>query len=197
MDQKTHPYPYQATWEQFIEAPGFSGYHLDFMMFSPKGEFYLPRVFEDDTHKKSAGSEAPKTVESIIQLTTSRRNTCGGQSIRLRSRCAVPSVDWERYQRSGDLYNLVDRIRERYPQTFAYFTDNDCPAEAILNVASKLNADMIIISAHDKGWIAKLLLYSDADDIARRSRTPVLVYRPKSKAKTKSPRLIAPRMKCG
>jgi hypothetical protein len=33
MDQKTHPYPYQATWEQFIEAPGFSGYHLDFMMF--------------------------------------------------------------------------------------------------------------------------------------------------------------------
>jgi nucleotide-binding universal stress UspA family protein len=110
---------------------------------------------------------------------------------------AVPSVDWERHQRSGDLYNLVDRIRERYPQTFAYFTDNDCPAEAIQNVASGLNADMIIISAHDQGWIAKLLLYSDADDIARRSRTPVLVYRPKSKAKTKSPPLIAPRMKCG
>jgi hypothetical protein len=83
---------------------------------------------------------------------------------------------------------LVDRIRERYPQTFAYFTDNDCPAEAILNVASKLNADMIIISAHDKGWIAKLLLYSDADDIARRSRTPVLVY----PAKIESENKIAP-----
>jgi nucleotide-binding universal stress UspA family protein len=100
---------------------------------------------------------------------------------------AVPNVDWERHQRSVDLYRLVDRIRGRYPRTFAYFTDNDCPAEAIQNVASRLDADMIIVSAHDKGWLAKLLLYSDADDIARRSRAPVLVYRPKSKAKTKSP----------
>jgi nucleotide-binding universal stress UspA family protein len=100
---------------------------------------------------------------------------------------AVPSVDWERHRLSVDLYKLVERIQERYPRTFAYFEDNDCPAEAIQNVASKLDADIIIVSAHDKGWLAKLLLYSDADDIARRSRTPVLVYRPKSKAKTKSP----------
>ena len=95
---------------------------------------------------------------------------------------AVPSIDWERYLLSVELYKLVDRIRERYPRTFAHFTDNDCPAEAIQKVASKLDADMIIVSAHDNGWIAKLLLYSDADDIARRSTTPVLVYRPKAKA---------------
>ena len=95
---------------------------------------------------------------------------------------AVPSVDWERHQRSVDLYKLVDEIRERYSRTFAHFTDNDCPAEAIQKVASKLDADMIIVSARDKGWIGKLLLYSDADDIARRSTTPVLVYRPKAKA---------------
>jgi hypothetical protein len=36
---------------------------------------------------------------------------------------------------------------------------------------------MIIVSAHEKGWAAKLLLYSDVDDFARRSTTPVLVYR--------------------
>jgi nucleotide-binding universal stress UspA family protein len=94
---------------------------------------------------------------------------------------AVPSVDWERHRLSVDLYKLVDRIRERYPRTFAYFTDNDCPAEAIQNVASKLDADMIVVSAHDKGWLAKLFLCSDADDIARRSTTPVVVYRAKSK----------------
>jgi len=94
---------------------------------------------------------------------------------------AVPSVDWERHQRSVDLYKLVDGIRERYPRTFAHFTDNDCAAEAIQKVASKLDADMIVVSAHDKGWIGKLLFYSDADDIARRSTTPVLVYRPKAK----------------
>ena len=100
---------------------------------------------------------------------------------------AVPNVDWERHQLSVDLYKLVDRIRERYPGTFAYFADNDCPAEAIQNTANKLGADMIIVSAHDKGWLAKLLLYSDADDIARRSSTPVLVYRSKSKTETNLP----------
>ena len=100
---------------------------------------------------------------------------------------AVQNVDWERHRLSVDLYKLVDRIREKYPRTFAYFADNDCPAEAIQSTASKLDAEMIIVSAHDKGWLAKLLLYSDADDIARRSSTPVLVYRPKSKVETKSP----------
>jgi nucleotide-binding universal stress UspA family protein len=95
---------------------------------------------------------------------------------------AVPSVDWERRRVSVNLYRLVDRLRGQYQRTFAYFADNDCPAEAIQSVASKLDADMIIISAHDKGWLAKLLLYSDADDIARRSTGPVLVYRPKLKA---------------
>jgi nucleotide-binding universal stress UspA family protein len=98
---------------------------------------------------------------------------------------AVQSVDWKRHQLSVDLYKLVDRIREGYPRTFAYFADNDCPAEAIQDVASKLDADMIIVSAHDKGWLAKLLLYSDADDIARRSSTPVLVYRPKIDSQSK------------
>ncbi len=110
---------------------------------------------------------------------------------------AVPSVDWGRHQLSVDLYKLVDRIRERYPGTFAYFTDNDCPAEAIQDVASKLDADMIIVSAHDKGWLAELLLYSDADDIARRSSIPVLVYRAKSGTETKSPSSLQPESKCG
>jgi nucleotide-binding universal stress UspA family protein len=95
---------------------------------------------------------------------------------------ALPSVDWERHRASVNLYGLVDRMRSQYGRTFPYFTDNDCPAEAIQNAAGKLDADMIIISAHDKGWLAKSLLYSDADDIARRSTNPVLVYRPKSKA---------------
>ena len=67
-DEKTRPYPYRGTWEQFIQAPGFSRYHLDFMMFSPKGEFYFARALEDDTRKKNDDPEAPKTVEPIIQL---------------------------------------------------------------------------------------------------------------------------------
>ncbi|HET9376217.1 MAG TPA: universal stress protein [Chthoniobacterales bacterium] len=95
---------------------------------------------------------------------------------------AIASVDWERHRVSVNLFRLVDRVRHRYQKTFACFVDNDCPAEAIQNVASRVEADLIIISAHDKKWLAKLLLYSDGDDIARRSTVPVLVYRPKFKA---------------
>jgi nucleotide-binding universal stress UspA family protein len=90
------------------------------------------------------------------------------------------NIDWERYRLSNNLYELVGRIRERYSQTFAYFADHDSPAEIINYVATKLEADMIIISAHYKGLLAKLLFHSDADEIARKSTTPVLVYRPKS-----------------
>jgi nucleotide-binding universal stress UspA family protein len=97
---------------------------------------------------------------------------------------AVPSVDWERYRLSVELQNLVEQIRQRYARVFAYFTDNDCPAEAIQMAASKVSADLIVVSAHHRGWLAKLLLYSDTDAIARRSNTPVLVYRPKLVSKT-------------
>ena len=95
---------------------------------------------------------------------------------------ALASVGWERHRVLVNLFRLVDRVRQRYQKTFACFVDNDCPAEAIQNVASRVEADLIITSAHDKGWLAKLLLYSDGDVIARRSTVPVLVYRPKFKA---------------
>jgi nucleotide-binding universal stress UspA family protein len=95
---------------------------------------------------------------------------------------AFPSVDWERHRVSVNLCELVDRLREQHQRTYAYFTDNDCPAEAIQNAANRLSADLTIISAHEKGWLAKLFLYSDGDDIARRLATPVLVYRPKLRA---------------
>jgi nucleotide-binding universal stress UspA family protein len=92
----------------------------------------------------------------------------------------LSNIDRERYRLSNNLYELVGRIRERHPKTFAYFADHDNPAEIINYVAVKLDADMIIISTHYRGLLAKLLFHSDADEIARRSTTPVLVYRPKS-----------------
>ena len=38
------------------------------MIFNPEGEFYFARALEDDTQKKRANPEAPKTVEPVIQL---------------------------------------------------------------------------------------------------------------------------------
>ena len=65
-DKKTHPYPYEGTWEQFVQAVG-NHYHLDFMIFSPKGQFYFARALEDDS-QKSHFPEAPRTVDPLIQL---------------------------------------------------------------------------------------------------------------------------------
>ena len=65
-DTKTHPYPYDGTWEQFVQAVGY-GYHLDFMVFSPNGQFYFARALEDDIQKSNSPG-APRTVDPLIQL---------------------------------------------------------------------------------------------------------------------------------
>ena len=65
-ETKTHPYPYEGTWEQFVQAVGIH-YHLDFMIFSPEGWFYFARALEDDIQKPNS-PDAPRTVDPLIQL---------------------------------------------------------------------------------------------------------------------------------
>jgi nucleotide-binding universal stress UspA family protein len=94
---------------------------------------------------------------------------------------AVHSIDWERRHRLVNLFQLVDRLRDEHPEVYPLFTDNDCPAESIQKIGRQLKADLVIVSNHDTNWLAKMFLYSDSDDIARRSSIPVLVYRSKAK----------------
>jgi nucleotide-binding universal stress UspA family protein len=95
---------------------------------------------------------------------------------------AVDSVDWERRRRLINLFQLVDKLRETHQEVYPLFTDNDCPAESIRNIGRQVNADLIIVSTHDMNWLAQMFLYSDSDDIARKSTVPVLVYREKARA---------------
>ena len=94
---------------------------------------------------------------------------------------AVDSVDWERRRRLIKLFELVDKLRERHEKVYPLFTDNECPAESIQDIGRQLNADLIVVSTHDTNWLAQMFLYSDSDDIARRSSVSVLVYRPKTR----------------
>jgi len=93
---------------------------------------------------------------------------------------AVHSIDWERRHRLVNLFQLVDKLRDEHPEVYPLFTDNDCPAKSIENIGRQLKADLVIVSNHDTNWLAKMFLYSDSDDIARRSSIPVLVYRSKA-----------------
>jgi nucleotide-binding universal stress UspA family protein len=95
-----------------------------------------------------------------------------------------PSVDRERGRLLIKLLDLTTNLQERHAETFALFTDSDCPAESIQKTGRQLNADLIVVSTHATGWLARMLLYSDSDDIARRSSIPVLVYRSKLRPKT-------------
>jgi nucleotide-binding universal stress UspA family protein len=97
---------------------------------------------------------------------------------------AVHSIDWERRHQLVNLFELVDKLRERHEKVYPLFTDNDCPAEAIQDIGRQLNADLIVVSTHDRNWLAQMFLYSDSDDIARRSSVPVLVYRPKTRMRS-------------
>ena len=92
---------------------------------------------------------------------------------------AVHSIDWERRHRLVNLFQLVDKLRDKHPEVYPLFADNDCPAESIQKIGRQLKADLVIVSNHDTNWLAKMFLYSDSDDIARRSSIPVLVYRSK------------------
>ena len=93
---------------------------------------------------------------------------------------AVHSIDWERRHRLVNLFQLVDKLRDKHPEVYPLFADNDCPAESIQKIGRQLKADLVIVSNHDTNWLAKMFLYSDSDDIARRSSIPVLVYRSKA-----------------
>lgn len=94
---------------------------------------------------------------------------------------AVHSIDLERRHRLVNLFQLVDKLRDRHPEVYPLFADNDCPAESIQKIGRQLKADLVIVSNHETNWLAKMFLYSDSDDITRRSSIPVLVYRSKAK----------------
>jgi nucleotide-binding universal stress UspA family protein len=94
---------------------------------------------------------------------------------------AVHSIDLERRHRLVNLFELVDKLHDEHAEVYPLFTDNQCPADSIQKIGRQLKADLVIVSSHDTNWLAKMFLYSDSDDIARRSGIPVLVYRSKAK----------------
>jgi nucleotide-binding universal stress UspA family protein len=101
---------------------------------------------------------------------------------------AVPAIDWQRRQLEGKLLDWVSQLQTQHARTFALFEDDESPAREIQRVAANLHADLIVVSTHDRAWLAKYLFYSDADEIARRAAAPVLVFRAKPDAELSSSR---------
>lgn len=90
---------------------------------------------------------------------------------------AVQGVGWRRRQFQDRLLEWVEHLQKAHPRTFALFEDGECAATGIREVAAKLPADLIVVSTHNRTWLSKWLLYSDADEVVRKASAPVLVMR--------------------
>jgi nucleotide-binding universal stress UspA family protein len=53
------------------------------------------------------------------------------------------------------------------------------PAQAIVETARELDADLIALATHGRGGISRLVIGSTADKVLRTTHTPVLLYRPR------------------
>lgn len=97
---------------------------------------------------------------------------------------ALQGIDWQRRQLEDKLLSWVSELQKQHARTFALFEDGESPAREIQRVAGSLHADLIVVSTHDRAWLARYLFYSDADEIARSAAAPVLVFRAKQDAES-------------
>jgi nucleotide-binding universal stress UspA family protein len=85
-------------------------------------------------------------------------------------------VDQVRERREAAAQTLVERGRGvGVPVTFLVWTGN--PAESIVEAAASEDADIILVGAHSRGAIGRLLLGSVSEHVARHARCPVLIVR--------------------
>lgn len=58
-----------------------------------------------------------------------------------------------------------------------YFVEEGIPADTILSVAKKWNADMIVMGTHGRTGLGRLLMGSTAEQVMRRATCPVLTVK--------------------
>jgi nucleotide-binding universal stress UspA family protein len=85
-------------------------------------------------------------------------------------------IDQVRERREALAQALVDRGRRLgVPVTFLVWTGD--PGESIVEAAASEHADVILIGAHARGAIGRLLMGSVSEHVARHAPCPVLIVR--------------------
>lgn len=72
------------------------------------------------------------------------------------------------------IQEIADRFREASLDTTALLVQG-VTVKAILNQASKLNVDMIIVGSHGRGMVYQLLVGSVSKELLHKSECPILV----------------------
>jgi|SRR5579864_5513472 len=86
-----------------------------------------------------------------------------------------PMFSAEREFGQALLHSAVEKAAARAgAHAMTFYEEGGC-VDAILGVAERWNADLIIVGSHGRGGIARALLGSVAEGVLRRARVPVLV----------------------
>jgi nucleotide-binding universal stress UspA family protein len=113
------------------------------------------------------------------------RQNLAGQAHFLHVSSASPSNPAERARRNALLLAwLGDRLKEteRVPEpvTLVAHEAHGDPAKVIVQTASDLEADMLIIGTHGRTGVQRVMMGSTAENVVRHAGCPVLVVRPKA-----------------
>jgi nucleotide-binding universal stress UspA family protein len=110
----------------------------------------------------------------IVSVIDPRELRLPGGGFRLR-------VDQVRERREANAQRLVQRGRAiGVPVTFLVWTGE--PGESIVEAATSEDADVILVGAHSRGALGRLLMGSVSEHVARHAPCPVLIVRAVPKA---------------
>lgn len=84
------------------------------------------------------------------------------------------SLSKEFHGEHRQIQDIADRLRKAGLDTTALLVQGST-AEIILNEASKLNIDMIVVGSHGRGAMYQLLVGSVSEGVLRKSACPILV----------------------
>ncbi|PWI58718.1 universal stress protein [Sulfoacidibacillus thermotolerans] len=80
-------------------------------------------------------------------------------------------------EKNRELLAKADQICQEYHVKPTLQSEIGVPADVILDTANKLHAELIVLGAHNKGALERLLLGSVSEAVTRRAHCSVLVVR--------------------
>jgi nucleotide-binding universal stress UspA family protein len=93
------------------------------------------------------------------------------------------TLEVEREETAKYLDAVAERFRSRGIEVVCDYLEGP-PAQIILEHASALNAELIAMSTHGRGGLARLVLGSTADEVLRKATCPVLMVRVREDAES-------------
>lgn len=139
--------------------------------FSESGDFALDQAYELANRHENADVHAVYVEDELttprVPAATSGQSSETDEILERVQRRAIERLDVLAKSGTPKLRHVIAHVRR------------GAPAEHIIQLASHLDADVIVVGTHGRRGISRLLVGSVAERVVRLARCPVLVVRPK------------------